>query len=326
MPRLPSISRWTMTTGLIALVISVVAYSFWPAAPTPVPTSDALLIEADRPRDGGMVYIQAGAFTMGVSEGPRDCQPAHRVELSGYWIDEHEVTNAQFARFIDETGFVTTAEQVGRSWVCVDESRSLVEVPGAYWKEPMGPDSTITGRKADPVVHVSWHDAVAYARWAGKQLPSEAQWERAARGGRYDSDFPWGRSEQVDKQYQANTWQGVYQNTRLDGFIRVAPAGHYPSNAMGLFDVAGNVREWCADGYGDDYYRGSPTRNPRGMPSSSGRVVRGGSWRSSPFNGAAHRVWVRRKMQPDQTNDHTGFRCVRVAPERIAKREDSKMN
>jgi sulfatase modifying factor 1 len=322
MPPLPPLSRRTLALWVSALVVGMIAFAYWPVASPPTSTGDHVdtLLAIDRPRVAGMIFIEHGTFTMGSSVGPVDCRPAHSVKLSGFWIDEHEVTNEQFARFIHDTGYLTTAEQVGRSSVYNDKLRKLTDVAGADWQMPVGPGSTIIGRDSDPVVHVSWHDAQAYARWAGKKLPSEAQWERAARGSRYDSDFPWGRSERIAKQHQANTWQGAYQNTATDGFARVSPVGNYPANAMGLYDVAGNVREWCADAYADDYYRGSPPIDPPGPRLSPWKVVRGGSWRSCAFNGAAHRVWVRRRGRPEQTNDHTGFRCVSEASERMASR------
>ena len=223
-----------------------------------------------------------------------DEKPAHRVRVDGFWMDEHEVTNAQFRAFVEATGYVTTAEKAPRleevmaqlppgsppppkenlvpgSLVFTppagrvnldDVSQWWAWTPGANWQHPEGPGSSIEGKDDHPVVHVSWDDAVAYARWASKRLPTEAEWEFAARGGLDGQPYVWGNERPSDTQIHANIWQGEFprQNTVKDGFARTAPVQSFLPNGYGLYDMAGNVWEWCADWYQRDLYR---QRRPR---------------------------------------------------------------
>ncbi|MEI6945692.1 formylglycine-generating enzyme family protein [Paraflavisolibacter sp. H34] len=305
----------------------------------------------------GMVWIKGGEYVMGASdnEGRRDEYPQHRVQVDGFWMDATEVTNAQFRKFVDATGYVTTAEkapdweelkkQLPAGTPKPDDSllvaASLVFTPpaqavpltdytrwwrwqqGADWQHPQGPGSNLEGREAYPVVHLSWEDANAYARWAGKRLPTEAEWEFAARGGLSGQPYSWGREAVETGRAKANTWQGTFpvKNTARDGFAGLAPVGQFLPNGYGLYDMAGNVWEWCSDWYREDYYRqspGQPARNPRGPatsldpqePYTPKRVIRGGSFLCHASYCASYRVSARMKTSPDSGSEHTGFRCV----------------
>ena len=288
--------------------------------PLPTIAIDDPAASPDIPRQSGMVLVPGGRFLMGrrAAAGdalPFDAAPAHRVELSPFWLDEHEVTNAQFARFIEATGHETMAELAGQSTVFDPASNVWRTVVGADWRHPEGPATTVSGRESDPVVHVSWSDAAALAAWAGKRLPTEAEWERAARAGLHEADYPWGRDLAPSKRPRANVWQGDFpaNDSADDGYHGTSPAGAFPGNRFGLFDMAGNVAEWCADWYAADGYQVSPTRDPPGARSGERRVVRGGSWISSPRSGSDYRVWVRRSLPVDAHNNYTGFRCAQDA-------------
>ncbi len=191
--------------------------------------------------------------------------------------------------------------------------KQWVSTPGADWKHPLGPHSTTLGYERLPVTQVSWHDAVAYAAWAGKRLPTEAEWEYAARGGLFDADYPWGRVEKPDGTYQANYWQGWFPDQDLgrDGFRTPAPVKSYFANRYGLYDMAGNVWEWCGDWYAADYYQHSSAANPSGPCAGSMRVQRGGSWLCAENASAGLRVWSRGREMPDAAHNHAGFRCAK---------------
>ncbi len=263
------------------------------------------------PPIGRMVYLPGGTFRMGEDlAAEADHRPAHEVTLSPFWIDEHEVTNRQFARFVEQTGCVTTAEQRGWSYVFDTPRGEWVKCRGADWRHPGGPETSISGRDHYPVVHVSWFDAVAYARWAGKRLPTEAEWECAARSGLRDADYPWGREELIDGRYQANYRQHG-QPPDADGYPQLAPVRSFPPSRFGLYDLSGNVWEWCHDWYASDYYREGPRDDPRGPAEGQFRVQRGGSWLSPEDFRPSHYVWARAKRQPEETYQHVGFRCVR---------------
>lgn len=306
----------------------------------------------------GMVKIPGGDYQMGAAdkEGRPDEYPQHAVHVDGFYMDATEVTNAMFTEFVKATGYVTTAERtpvweelkkqlppgtpkpadsllVAASLVFTppakpvalnDVSQWWQWVKGANWKHPEGPGSSIKGKENYPVVQVSWDDAMAYAKWAGKRLPTEAEWEWAARAGLTNQPFTWG-SEPVEKgQPKANIWQGHFpdRNTATDGFARIAPVKSFAANAYGLFDIAGNVWEWCADWYRSDYYTQSGSQklvNPKGPassydpeePSVPKRVVRGGSFLCHASYCASYRVSARMKTSPDTGLEHTGFRCVK---------------
>jgi formylglycine-generating enzyme required for sulfatase activity len=292
-----------------------------------------------------MVWIPGGTFWMGSDEGQTDERPVHAVTVNGFWIDKTEVTNEEFEKFARATGYVTFAERkpdpkdfpgvpveklVAGSVVFSPPPGEVPldnhyawwsYVPGANWRHPEGPDSTIQGREKHPVVHVSWDDAMACARWAGKRLPTEAEWEFAARGGLARQPYVWGKEQVPGGKWQANIWQGRFpnENTAADGFKGAAPVASFPPNGYGLYDMAGNVWEWCADWYLPDYYAHSPKENPPGPdtsfdpnePGAMKRVQRGGSYLCSDLYCIGYRPSARMKSTPDTGLSHTGFRCVR---------------
>jgi sulfatase modifying factor 1 len=311
----------------------------------------------------GMIFIPAGTFTMGSDDDSsrRNEGPPHQVTVDGFWIDEHPVTNAQFQAFIQATGYTTTAERAP-TWEELqkqlppgsqkpDESLLVAGsmvftpsdgpvdrgdmrnfwrwVPGANWKHPEGPHSDIKTRMNHPVVQVSWDDAATYARWSGKRLPTEAEWEFAARGGREKQKFPWGNEFQPGGKFMANTWQGnfPYRNTGEDGFIGTAPVKSFPPNGYGLYDMAGNVWQWCSDWYRPDTYtKRTETslkdehscHNPSGPdqsfnpvnPTSPERVTKGGSFLCHASYCESYRPAARRGTPADTGMSHIGFRCA----------------
>ncbi|MCE9631596.1 MAG: formylglycine-generating enzyme family protein [Planctomycetia bacterium] len=331
--------------------------AFAPTIPAPGPAS------GEAP--SGMAWISGGEFSMGCAD-PRgvqfggsdpmtDARPIHRVRVGGFWMDVHEVTNRQFAEFVAATNYVTVAERVPRaedfpgappenlvagSIVFTPPSdpvplrdqtgsahlRWWAYVPGACWRHPAGPESDLENRDDEPVVHVAYEDATAYAAWAGKRLPTEAEWEFAARGGLAGATYPWGDEFRPAGQWMANTWQGRFpqENTAEDGFARIAPVGRFPANASGLHDMSGNVWEWCSDWYRPDTYatdakRGAVTTDPQGPgdsfdpaePGQPKRVQRGGSYLCSDQYCARYIVGTRGKGEVSSGTNHIGFRCVK---------------
>ena len=292
-----------------------------------------------------MVRIPGGVFSMGSDEGFADETPVHEVSVEGFWMDKTEVTNAEFERFVQATQYVTVAERkpkpedfpgappeklVPGSVVfrppagevsLNDYYRWWEYLPGASWRHPQGPGSNITGKGNYPVVHVAWEDAAAYAKWRGKRLPREAEWERAARGGLERQVYIWGEDLAPGGKWKANIWQGKFPQADSggDGFIGVAPVGSFAANAYGLHDMAGNVWEWCADWYRPDYYGQSPPKNPAGPadsfdpnePGVAKRVQRGGSFLCNEAYCSAYKPSARMKASPDTGLSHSGFRCVR---------------
>ena len=314
----------------------------------------------------GMAWIPGGEFSMGCAD-PRgmpfggddpmaDARPIHRARVDGFWMDATEVTNDQFAAFVAATGYETVAERTPRAEDFPDAPpENLVAgsivftppagavplrdasgaahlrwwsyVPGASWRHPSGPDSGLEGRGDEPVVHVAFEDAEAYARWAGKRLPTEAEWEFAARGGLAGAPYPWGGEFQPAGRWMANTWQGAFpiENTAADGFAGVAPVGRYPANGYGLHDMSGNVWEWCSDWYRPDTYAvdAGPdgarlVDDPHGPaasfdpqePGQPKRVHRGGSFLCSDQYCSRYIVGTRGKGEVTSATNHVGFRCV----------------
>jgi len=302
-----------------------------------------------------MAWIEAGEFRMGDERFYPEERPVHRVALDGFWVDLHPVTNRDFARFVAETGHVTFAERPPDPGDYPDASpEQLVPgsivfrqpaqrvglgdwrrwwewVPGASWRHPDGPGSTIDGREDHPVVHVAHEDAQACARWADKQLPTEAQWEHAARGGLAGAVYAWGDDPEPDGRPMANTWQGEFpwQNLERDGFARTSPVGSFPPNGFGLLDVTGNVWEWTADWFTSRHPPDSaspccvPT-NPRvDSPEGAGfqvgqagagiptRVIKGGSHLCAPNYCLRYRPAARQAEPIDSTTSHIGFRCIK---------------
>ncbi len=291
---------------------------------------------------GEMAWIPPGKMTMGAIDGALDEQPLHDVKVRGFWMDKTEVTNEAFARFVKETAYVTVAERKPEiaegvtvpseqkeagGWVFIapqtPETAGSVwhYMPGANWRHPLGPDSKIDGRGKYPVVQVCWDDAVRFAQWAEKRLPTEAEWEYAARGGMMHAPFVWGAELKPGGRWEANIWQGQYpiKDTADDGFAGLAPVGSFRPNSFGLFDMAGNVWEWCADWYAATYYRKSPHADPGGPAESEDpdeprvpkHVARGGSYLSSENNGAGYRPGARWKGAAKYSACDLGFRCVR---------------
>lgn len=309
-----------------------------------------------------MVWIPGGEFSMGTDDPTRelcggpdtmpDARPIHRVYVDAFWMDATEVTNAEFARFVDATRYVTVAERKPRAEDYPGASPAMLVpgsvvftppttavplnnalswwryVPGANWRHPEGPASDVKGREQHPVVHIAYEDAEAYAKWAGKRLPTEAEWEFASRGGEAGWRYPWGKDLLPGGRQMANIFEGSFphQNTRVDGFGATAPVGSFPANAYGLKDVAGNVWEWCSDWYRPDSYaiqseaaRGV-VRNPRGVarydshdPQERGvpkRVQRGGSFLCTDQYCTRYMLGSRGKAAPDTGTSHAGFRCV----------------
>ncbi|MDQ1090165.1 formylglycine-generating enzyme family protein [Siphonobacter sp. SORGH_AS_1065] len=290
----------------------------------------------------GMVRIPGGDFTMGSNEF-EDTQPLHAVHVDAFWMDEHEVTNAEFAAFVKATHYVTVAERplnpadfpgvpaadlVPGSAVFTPPTQPVSlenplrwwsYVPGANWKHPKGPHSTY--KPNDPVIHVSYEDAAAYAQWAGKRLPTEAEWEFAARGGKAQATiYYWGNDLKPKGQWVANIHQGHFpdHNAQEDGFAELAPVKTYPANAYGLYDMEGNVWEWCSDFYRPDYYAQSSKDNPKGPqdsydpqePGAVKRVQRGGSFLCSDQYCIRYKSGSRGKGEVSSGSNNLGFRCV----------------
>jgi len=304
----------------------------------------------------GMVWIPEGEFEQGGDndQAADDEYPKHKVKLNGFWMDVTEVTNAMFAEFVKATGYITTAEtkpdweelkkQLPPGTPKPDESvlvaSSLVfEAPatpvpledysqwwvwkqGADWKHPHGPGSNINGKDNYPVVHISWYDAQAYAKWSGKRLPTEAEWEYASRGGLSNNIYPWGNESVNSGKPKTNSWQGHFpdKNTLTDKFYFSAPVRSFPANAYGLYDMAGNVWEWCSDLYNRNYYEEvkNGVSNPKGPlksfdpdePEASKRVLRGGSFLCNDSYCSGYRSARRMKSTEDSSMEHVGFRCV----------------
>lgn len=305
-----------------------------------------------------MVKIEGGVFLMGAPDnrGRANEYPQHQVKVNSFYIDETEVTNEQFAAFVQATGYVTTAEK-DVEWNEIKKqlpkgtpkpvdsllkASSLVfkptknEVPlknpslwwewkrGANWRHPQGPESSIEEKENYPVVQVSWEDANAYARWAGKRLPTEAEWEYAARGGLKNQPYPWGSEEPYEGKSKANTWEGKfpYKNTEEDGSSGLAEVKSYAPNNYGLYDMAGNVWEWTADNYKNDYYQTLSKEiqdNPKGpktsfdphQPHTPVKVVKGGSFMCSESYCSGYRASAKMMSSSDTGLENTGFRCVK---------------
>jgi sulfatase modifying factor 1 len=293
-----------------------------------------------------MVWIAGGSFEMGTADPMfPDAQPVHKVTLKGFLMDEHEVTNAEFQEFVKATNYITIAEQKldpkdypgvpaeslvpGSAVFTVPGHKVSLENPlqwwqyiaGADWKHPLGPNSTLSGLDNYPAVHISYEDAEAYAKWAGKRLPSEAEWEYAAQGGKGNQKYYWGNELKPGGKWVANIYQGDFptSNTGDDGFVGIAPVKSYPANDFGLYDMEGNVWEWCNDFYRSDYYSHSPSSNPTGPdesydadePNAVKRVQRGGSFLCSDQYCVRYRRGSRGKGEVRSGSNNLGFRCVK---------------
>jgi formylglycine-generating enzyme required for sulfatase activity len=316
---------------------------------------------ASGPAPKGMVWIPGGEFSMGStveSEGicglpgtTRDALPVHRAYVDGFWMDATEVTNEQFEEFVKATGYITIAERTPTKEEFPDAppenlvAGSTVFTPtpgpvplndyfqwwryqhGANWRHPDGPGSDLEQKEKYPVVHIAFDDAVAYAKWAGKRLPTEAEWEFAARGGETGKLYAWGDEFHPSGKFMANTFQGRFpvKDEGKDGFAGIAPVAKFPPNRYGLYDIAGNVWEWCSDWYRPDYYAqlaplGDVARNPKGPdtpfdpaePTEKKRVHRGGSFLCTDQYCTRYLVGTRGKGEITTGSNHVGFRCVKL--------------
>jgi formylglycine-generating enzyme len=322
----------------------------------------------------GMAWIPGGEFSMGAQEPPHvnevgmhameDSRPIHRVYVDGFYMDKTDVTNKEFAQFVKATGYITVAERAPRPEDYPNAppenlvAGSIVFSPPdhpvplndhylwwnyihrANWRHPLGPKSNIKGKEDFPVVQVAYEDAVAYAKWAGKRLPTEAEWEFAARGGLAGKPFVWGDEFRPDGKWMANTYQGRFpvQDTGDDGYVGIAPVAQFPPNGYGLYDMAGNVWQWTSDWYRPDYYRqlaaaGGVARNPQGPdspydpsePTEKKKVHRGGSFLCTDQYCSRYIVGTRGKGEISTGTNHLGFRCVMTREQWDASRAHPKV-
>ncbi len=383
--------RWIIAvTALLGVATIVAAFfmikrelypNYWTAEEVgPIQVNAA---PAPGPAPEGMVWVPGGTFSMGSDfEQFQDAKPIHKVYVDGFWMEKTEVTNAQFAKFVAATGYVTVVERpldpkkfpgfdvtgygFQPEYVAVLAFAPGQVIPGmlpwiafylapgtmkpyslvfqmpqkavqpkganpvtwwravawASWKHPEGPGSNLAGRENHPVVHICFEDAEAYCKWAGKRLPTEAEWEFASRGGLDKKPYAWGDQLTPNGKPMANTWQGEfpYRNTVEDGYSGTAPVGSFPANGFGLFDMAGNVWEWCSDWYQPKYLTSFGERNPQGPKSSHDpaepgvpkRVQRGGSFLCCDNYCVRFMAGGRGKGDPESTANHIGFRCVQV--------------
>ena len=340
------------TAESVPAPVRTLASAFAPTVANPGP--------APGPAPDGMVWIPGGEFSMGVAdprglpegghEAMADARPIHRVYVAGFWMDQTEVTNQQFARFVAATRYITVAEQKPRAEdfpgappenlvpgsvvftppghpVALDDHYQWWSYRrGASWRHPHGPGTGVAGKARYPVVHIAWEDAAAYAAWAGKRLPTEAEFEFAARGGLSGQVYVWGNELRPGGRWVANTFQGRFplRDEGTDGHRGIAAVAQYPPNAYGLYDIAGNVWEWCFDWYRPDYYgqlavAGAVAGNPRGpdtpfdpaQPGEKKRIQRGGSFLCTDEYCTRYMVGTRGKGEASSGTDHGGFRCVR---------------
>jgi len=277
----------------------------------------------------GMVRLEGGPFLMGTESRdgfPADGEgPIRKVTLNPFLMDITPVTNAQFVEFIRATSYRTEAERFGWSYVFEGHIQPALitgraigtswwcKVNGADWQHPEGPHTHIEERANHPVVHVSWNDAMAYCRWAGKRLPTEAEWEYAARGGLEQKLYPWGDELTPDGKHLCNIWQGDFplHDTGEDGYTGVAPVDAYPPNGYGLYSITGNTWEWCADWFHTRYHATASLTNPSGPPDGKSKVMKGGSYLCHRSYCNRYRVAARTSNAPDSSTTNIGFRCVR---------------
>ena len=313
--------------------------------------ASARLSKHRRPPFEGMVWIPGGTFLMGSNDHYPEEAPAHSVTVAGFWMDQHTVTNARFSRFVEDTSYVTSAERApnpadypgAQPEMLVpasvmfrkppfkvdlsDHYNWWTYIPGASWRHPQGPDSSLKGLAKHPVVHVAYEDVMAYSQWAGKELPTEAEWEFAARGGLEAAEFCWGDEFTPNGDHWANTWQGDFPSENLleDGFEWTAPVGSFPANGYGLYDMAGNVWEWTTDWYQQHNEIAQSCCgliNPRGGEREKSydlnapgaqiprRVMKGGSFLCAPNYCRRYRPAARMAQPVDTSTCHLGFRCI----------------
>lgn len=280
-----------------------------------------------------MIKLDGGRFLMGTDSDqgyPADGEgPVREVHVDPVYIDAYPVTNEQFAEFVNKTGYRTEAERFGWSFVFhghiprekyaalvsdnAPVTRWWCKVDGASWKHPEGPDTSVAARPHHPVTHVSWNDADAFCQWAGKRLPTEAEWEYAGRGGLEQKIFPWGDELEPGGRHMCNVWQGEfpYHDAGEDGFTAPSPVDAFPANGYGLYSVAGNAWEWCADWWDPAYHLTATRHNPVGPPGGTQRVMKGGSYLCHRSYCNRYRVAARTSNTPDSSTTNITFRCVR---------------
>ncbi|CAN5376507.1 formylglycine-generating enzyme family protein [soil metagenome] len=352
---------WLLPALLVAIFLGAAAAHYFKKNATD--PDDLLTGPAPRSAPPGMVWIPGGTFLMGSDDADvdwkgrplfADSRPIHKVSITGFFMEIHEVTNDEFAKFVAATGYVTLAEKpvnkdelmktlppgveptpemlVAGSLVFVQPAGPVdlsntnnwwAIVAGANWRHPQGPNSNIDNKGNHPVVQIAWADAIEYCKWSKKRLPTEAEWEYAARGGLEQKHFTWGdESPEANGKARCNFWQGEFpwKNTAVDGYAGTAPAGSYAPNAYGLHDMAGNVWEWCHDWYMADAYRNHEAKNPQGPKSSfdpadnnAKRIQRGGSFLCNPGFCSRYKPYGRGKGTPFEATSHVGFRCVQDA-------------
>ena len=280
----------------------------------------------------GMVSVAGGAFQMGSDDRwayPADGEgPVRRISVSPFWVDRYAVSNARFAAFVEATGYRTEAEHYGWSFVFAGllpddfpPTQAVAEAPwwrrveGADWRHPEGPQSSVEERAEHPVLHLSWTDARAYCAWAGKRLPTEAEWEFAARGGLERRAFPWGDDREPGGRHRMNVWQGTFpsENTTADGFYGTCPVQAFPPNGYGLHNMTGNVWEWTSDWFDPSFRRRDREHDPQGAPPGAHRVQKGGSYLCHHSYCRRYRVAARQGSTPDSSTGNVGFRCARDA-------------
>jgi len=307
------------TVGILALLLAVHTTPFEAATQPNLNVNDTPK-QHDREitgKDGArMVLIPAGTFIMGSTEGRADEEPVHPISLDVFYLDKYEITNRLFQKFVQETGYETTAEKEGRA-AGVSSRGEWEMINGASWKKPEGGETVFeSNRQEHPVVSVSWNDADAYCRWADKRLPTEAEFEYANRAGTR-TVYWWGdgnpgsqRVANIADESASRRFPGLPVMAGYDdGYERTAPVGSFNPNPWGLYDMIGNVWEWTADWYDEDYYRNSPEQNPTGPNSGKYKVLRGGSWHNGPLG---VRSAYRRSSQPEYRYDHIGCRCAKT--------------
>nr|WP_227872377.1 formylglycine-generating enzyme family protein [Paenibacillus albus] len=279
----------------------------------------------------GMVFLHGGEFLMGTDDQdgfPGDGEgPIRRVVIDPFYIDPCAVSNAEFKAFVDATGYVTEAEDFGSSFVfhllvppeaaakvtqAVQQTPWWWNVEGACWRNPEGPSTGVEDRMDHPVIHISWNDAMAYCRWSGKRLPTEAEWEYAARGGLVQKRYPWGDLLKPEGEHRCNIWQGKFpdKNNASDGYAGTAPVRAFAPNGYGLYNMSGNVWEWCSDRFSASFHVNGPRDNPQGPPAGDARVLRGGSYLCHKSYCNRYRVAARSRNTPDSSTGNIGFRCV----------------
>jgi sulfatase modifying factor 1 len=259
----------------------------------------------------GMVFIKGGSFEMGDADGMPFESTVHTVELDSFLIDSTEVTVAEFAKFAEATNYRTEAEKYGWSGVFDFDAGEWKRVDGADWRHPEGKNSA--AEPDEPVCQVSWNDAAEYAKWAGKRLPTEAEFEFAARGALEGKKYAWGDELKPGGKLLANWWQGSFpgKNTAEDGFLSRAPVRSFAPNGYGLYDMTGNVWEWTSDWFDENYYAASPKKNPKGASSGTERSIRGGSFLCAENFCSNYRVAGRSRSAPDSGLNNLGFRCAK---------------